>query len=756
MNTFTRSTSPKRNAMKPLAAAIICAVTTSGALAEGFAIEEVVVTAEKIERSLQETSIAITAYNEDSLENIGATGASDVGEYIPNVNLSPSMGGNKNIRMSIRGLGTAEPAMAVDPKVGIYLDGVYMARNSGAVLDVVDLSSMEVLRGPQGTLWGKNTTGGAINMTTVKPKGEFGFKQKLTMGEDGLFKSLTSVDTPTWGALSGKLTYAKKSYDGWATNISSDAETDLGSDDTDAARLALRFTPTDDLTIDYSYDYSSSQSVAAPNQVGTVSPELFGADSTVGTTIDLRAAEPFGIYVGNVYEQMAAEISNGRRDQFDLDGAGVESVRISGHNLTAAWDTDNFTLKSITGFRKYDQSNSGLDLDSGAYEVLDGSDTVIVPIFHTSGEKNQHQFSQEFQILGSAFDDRLNYVSGLYYFTETGEENVPWEFNIYSAASYAGGTLLRDMGDFYKIESSSKAAFTQLAYDWTERFTLTLGMRYSTDEKELTLFETNPSLDQNYKSKKDWSKFTTSLTASFQLTDDVHLYAKRAEGYASGVYNPGTIDAAARNAGAALTPLNPEDITSYEIGMKSMWWDNRLLLNTAYFYNDNQNLQVTDLVDAVRVSSNSGSNTGEGFEIDGVLRLTESLTFNASYGEIEIDNKGREVAQTTPERSGSAGIEYVFPAMDVGELSARLDMTHTSASGFSSADPETRGASRTLYNGRIALDAIEAFDGEVRVALWGKNLTDEEYIVHGANFSFFRSYVWGAPRSVGVDLTYNY
>ncbi len=216
MIAMRRHTTLQGFALKPLPFLIAAAGAEAQApqRAVPSQLEEVVVTAEKRQTSLQDTPISISAYSSEALEQMGAHNAVDIGDYTPNTTITPSLGSVYNIRVAIRGLGTAEPSLAVDPKVGIYLDGAYIARNAGAVFDVVDLERVEILRGPQGALWGKNTTGGAINMVTAKPSGEFGGKVRLSSGNFGYQKALVSVDTPAVADVSAKLSYVKKMTDG--------------------------------------------------------------------------------------------------------------------------------------------------------------------------------------------------------------------------------------------------------------------------------------------------------------------------------------------------------------------------------------------------------------------------------------------------------------------------------------------------------------------------------------------------------------
>ena len=259
--------------------------TPLGALAQ---LEEVVVTAQKKEESLQDTPIAISAFTAENLEQIGALSAVDVGDHTPNAWITRSLGSNSNIRVSIRGIGTAEPSLAVDPKVGIYLDGAYIARNSGAVFDVVDLERIEVLRGPQGTLWGKNTTGGAMNLITKKPSGELSGKVEMTAGNDGLGRAFFTLDTPEAGGFAAKISYVKKVYDGWQSNVNPDSDPEPGSEDTDAFRLSANWDITDTFSAYYSYDRTESEAVS-PMLHFTFS---YGTPSSSAAIIDSDARAP--------------------------------------------------------------------------------------------------------------------------------------------------------------------------------------------------------------------------------------------------------------------------------------------------------------------------------------------------------------------------------------------------------------------------------------------------------------------------------
>ncbi|TNF35411.1 MAG: TonB-dependent receptor, partial [Gammaproteobacteria bacterium] len=520
--------------LSPLALAICLAVP-----AQAQVLEEVIVTAQKKSESLQDAPIAISAFTSERLEQMGTSTAADIGNFTPNAVIAPSFGSSNNIRATIRGVGTAEPSLAIDPKVGIYLDGVYIARNAGAIFDIVDLERVEVLRGPQGTLWGKNTTGGAVNLVTSKPAEEFGFKQQLSAGDFGYFKSVTTVDTGRHGDVSARVSYMRRETDGWATNYNPQSEKDLGSEDVEAVKFSVRWDVTDNFAIDYGYDQTNSSAVAMPVQVASVNS--FAAANPAINTIALRPfAAPAFYDVGNVFTQMAALANNhDRLDKFYMDGTLPEHVDIKGHNLTMTWNVGDVELRSISAYREYDSKGLGLDLDGGTYTGTLFNNPLYG--FQSSNVKSSQQASQEFQMLGELLDGDLDYVVGLYYFEEDGREDNPWIISFW-VPTFGPSNIqnIGTWGNWFEMESQSQAIYGQFTYDFTDRLALTVGMRYTEDEKSLVISQRDPGILFDQKDSEDWDKFTGAVTLAYALTDDINVYGKVSEGYSAGVYNPGS------------------------------------------------------------------------------------------------------------------------------------------------------------------------------------------------------------------------
>jgi iron complex outermembrane receptor protein len=306
------------------------------------------------------------------------------------------------------------------------------------------------------------------------------------------------------------------------------------------------------------------------------------------------------------------------------------------------------------------------------------------------------------------------------------------------------------------------AAFGQFKYYINDQWDVTLGLRYTEDEKEVTLLAEDPRLDGPHTASDDWSKFTTDLVIGYQVNEDISLYGKRAEGYNAGVFSIGALNHGDYTDFTVFdTPADPEETTSWELGMKSEWFENRLRFNVAVFYNDNENLQITEFVEGVRTIVNSGENTTKGLEIDFEALLTDSFSVSGSYGYVQTDlddpfNTGRDDGKQT----GAISLMYSH-ALSWGYLDARFDTTYTDAENFSSS-PYGNSESRTLMNARIGVSEIQLGNaGSLRAALWVRNIQDEEYKVYGADLGVnqglgYAGNSFGTPRSTGIDIIYQY
>ncbi|CAB1370667.1 putative TonB-dependent receptor [Denitratisoma oestradiolicum] len=674
-----------------------------------MALEEIIVTAEKREESLQKVPIAVSAISTRELENLRVANVMDMMNKVPSVNLVPFTGNRAAPNLFIRGMGGTDTQTTKDGATGIYVDGVLVGRGTGLAADVADLERVEVLRGPQGTLYGRNTSAGAINFITRKPEKDFSFEQQLTVGNYDLFASRTKVNVPLAENLYTRFSYMRSSNDGWVKNNNATLsnQADFNEDEKEAMKLAFRLLATDKLTVDYSLDSSKLD-------YGNLSYQIIQG-----------ATAPNG-------RQMSAPV---------VKGLPLSKANISGHNLTLSWDLGTAVLKSITAYRK---------LDSESYQNY-------ADIFTQLRLENQDQVSQEFQLVGDAFGKRVSYVAGLFYYKEESDELSTSTYN-------------PTLADAWSVKATSKSTALYGQATWKlpildDRLRLTLGVRETHDEREAvkTFIASNFSPSSNgtiVPGNKSFSKFNPSLTADYAFTDDISGYAKIATGYRAGGFN---VRSTPSGFGQGF---NQENVRAYELGVKSDLLDKRLRLNVATFVNRYSDLQV----DQVRTppiftdTLNAGKAEVKGVEVEVTALLAQGLTANVFYSYLDgkyksyLDN-GVELADSkhmpfTPKNQGGAGLQYASGMTPYGKLIVNLDYKWQDE-WYSGPNANTLTDGYGVWNARVQLANIRAAQGTVRVALWSKNLTDRQYRIATTNLGLL-SAQYGEPRMTGLDLIYEY
>lgn len=720
----------RRKAFTLLGAAISPLLAQSAAAEAGYALDEVTVTAQKREDSLQDTPISLVAYDEAALEKLGISSLDGIAQTVPNLDMRQTTNGSAGARIFIRGVGVNDHVVTLDGAVGVYLDGVYIARNTGLAFEITDLERIEVLRGPQGSLWGRNTSGGAINLISKKPSGELQFKQVVDIGNYGYARSNTQLDLPRFGDFSVKLSGLYQRKDGWVENRGNGV--DFGEAKSSAARIAVRWQPADNFTADYAFDYAHSK---------------YGSGYYQPTT-------PFY----PVFSQIA--YSSSRQDKaYPTHRYENSAFTIDGHTLTLEWNaSEHTTVKSITAYRDMRQGNY---TDSGAnpYVRLFSNDPYNV---------NQDQFSQEFQLLGDLLDNSLVYAAGIYYFEESAHDfgkdyvAVPVEFLVSD----------RDLN----VKNSASAVFGSAT--WTPQFLdkrlhLTGGFRQSTDHREIDMSDSVA----NFAAKADhgWRNFSPSFTVAYDLDDTSNVYLKYAEGYRTGGYN-----GRAASAQKAITPVGEETLVSYELGYKSEWLERRLRLNAAVFNSDYKDIQLTlmDSTPGAPATATNYVNAGEarmrGLEVELTAALAEGLTLRASFARLLSEFKevidpvsGLDVADEfllvgAPDRTYNVDLEYNLPAFAWGQPSADINYSWKGESEIASVkrDAGEPMESYGIWNARLALRDIPVSGrGKLAVALWVKNLTDKEYQTDGFELvrtAGTRLATFGEPRTFGLEFTYNF
>ncbi len=740
--------------------------------AQGAVLEEVVVTAQKREESLQETPIAITAFNEETLQDLRIHDLKGLGDLVPNVRVLALNSTQVSAAVTVRGMASAEPSLAQDPKVGFYLDGVYLSKNTGSVFDVVDLERVEVLRGPQGTLYGKNTTGGAINLISKKPSGELGFRQQFTGGDRGRFRSATTLDLPAYGGLSTKLGYVVTQHDGFIENTHPNGPSSIGSVDNEAWRLALRWQPSETFMADLSYQFADTRAVPPAGQL----TDVVLAYTRVPVITSLAPFEVVPASQNPFREAIAAgAVSSERLGRLDLDNQGYEEYEIQDAALHLSWQLDDLEVRSITGYHDLDGGLIGNDQDGGAWTVPFGHFALA----ENGGNLKSHtSWSQEFQLLGSSTDGNWDYVSGLYYFDEEAEElHNRWDLLIFLPGGvfpgFDEGVLVDQnallgpppagLGEEYSVDNTSWAVYAQVT--WTppiaeERLGLTLGLRYTEDKKTATILDATP----NWRQTESWSNFNPTGTVTYRFSDSINGYAKIATGY-----NAGSHPVRAGSSEAFALTADEETLINYEIGLKSELMERRLRLNVAAFLYDYQDLQVNDFIAGSTVLRNAGEATIQGLEVEAALQVTERLVVGLDYGYLdfeydEFEVAGENIADATrapfaPENTAHAWAAWTFPLGDAGELRARLDASYTDEYVFSPILFERGTAEdRTIVDARVSWSGIPAAGGAISVAVWGKNITNEAYREFGTDFGAlgFTTNVYGSLATWGVDVIYDY
>lgn len=719
-------------------------------------LNEIVVTAQKRSESLQRTALSISAANAETIEDRAISTAADLGAIAPNLTTTQGPSASSHVIVHIRGIGESEPILTADAPVSVYVDGVVLGRASGSLFDVVDLERIEVLRGPQGTLYGRNTTGGAVNLIVKKSADEMGGYFFGSVGNFGLLQGRVSLDTGFIAdtGLKAKFTYLHKQRDGYVDDLNAPDSRDPGALNVEAFRIALSYDRSGPFRADYSFDYGVNDSTAPQNQLAAMRPNqlaYFSRSPLVGGTG----------FIGPSLQRVGTVRSEGT---FIFD-------RNQAHALTLELDLGSDTLlRSITGYRSWQSRTLNTDLDGNAGLrglVVSPAPPGIKPITLFGADKiaRQHQWSQELNLIGS-IGDRLNYVLGGFYFSERARETNPQSFTFVTSIPGLGlaGVNLSSLLA-YRTRNESAAIFGQATYKITDRLSFTGGLRYTRDEKEL-----RQSAPLVRVLKRESRKLNFAATMQYQATDDLMVFGRVATGYKAGGFNARSV-----NEG-----YDPESVTNYEVGAKSEWFDRRLRLNWTLFYATLKDKQLSQFVagsgGAASVTVNAGSADFKGIELEFEAVPFEKLQLSGSFGYVDGDFKTFEVLDPATNQiidvsdearfSYSAkttyrlGAQYSFGDLFGGSLSARLDYSYRSkihfnvVPRFAPFDEQIASGSVGLLDGRVMLTDLSIGPNKGQIALWGKNLTNRKYRVSGIDFGSlgFATNTYSLPRTYGIDL----
>jgi iron complex outermembrane recepter protein len=691
----------------------------SGAHSDG--LQDIVVTAQRRSENLQKTPISIAALTPAALENKGIHDITDLRAVVPSLQVTPHPNSAVTARVFIRGVGNNDDQITADPSVAVYLDGVYVARSQGLAGDLADIERIEVLRGPQGSLYGRNATGGAINYISKAPElGAFEGNQSFTYGNLGQFRSRTRVNVPIGDTLAVEFGYLHAQKDGFVKNLGTGVKR-WGDQRRDAYRGAIHWQPNASLDLRYTYDRSD-----------------------IGDTPAFAAAVP-------LYPVKAKRPSAGSPFVRDLLR---NDVTAQGHNLTATWDAANeLTLKSITGYRKL-HNFSNQNSFAGVLGPF--------PITLSKFDQKQNQFTQEVQAIGKLMDGRLEYVLGGYYFDESADS--------FDTTSVRGRAPIDRT---VSIRNKAYAVYGQatLRPAVVDGLYLTGGLRWSRDERHATRQETaRPAsapaiVGPQATGDRNFSNVSPSFVVGYEVSDAINVYAKYARGYKTGGYNVRSTTVQRFNEG-----YGPETLNSYEIGIKSSLLDNRLRANLALFRSDYKDIQVNVQVDPLNPAATDVFNAGKarikGAEFDLTARPTQALTVGFNYAYLDakylqiLNQSGADITRRytyveAPKHTISTNIEYVFPETSIGRPSIYVDYYMQSKKRTSSADPRYVVGDYGLLNARVSLSDIPVGIGSLKLSAFGKNLTNTNYYIahyQGA----VPAAIFGEPRTYGLELSLNF
>ncbi len=721
-------------AFSAIAVPAIAQDTAAPVVAADEATDEIVVTARRRAENLQDVPIAVTAYSGEALENQGALDITDVGDTTPNVTLEVSRGTNSTLSAFIRGVGQQDPVAGFEQGVGIYLDDVYLNRPQAAVLDIYDVERIEVLRGPQGTLYGRNTIGGAVKYVTKRLSDS---PELRLRGIAGTYKQLDGIVSGSVPVGDGLLrvggSLARLTRDGFGDNLTTGEEN--YNRDVWAARLSAEINNDDDVFVRIAADYTHDQSNARGGH--RLIPSLFTNAPVLGDVFDTRG------------------------------GLTVPPQDVEGYGFSANGEfemTEALTFRTITAWRK-DDSSTPIDFDA-----------LVTPDLDVAGLYNNRQFSQELQLLVDS--GPLNLLVGGYFLDAKAE--TPFDVRLFSTV--AGLSAFTNA----VVNTETFAVFADATFEINEQFGVSVGGRYTWDERQASILRQNylgggstlfggagtpfgaPST--NFSGKNQFDKFTPRASLTFKPNDDNTIYASYSKGFKGGGFDPRGVGANApdlngngtreANEVAAFLSFSPETVDSYEVGYKARLLD-RINVAVAAFRADYQDVQIPGsagcTVGGIQtfcgVVTNAGKARFQGFEFEGNTRLGEdmmaegdALTLAASLGYIDAEFREyitniagvgpvdvadfREV-QNTPKWTASGTLGYERPVGN-GELSASTTLSYRSKTyQFEIPNPFIDQKSYALLDASLV---YRADGGRWSVGLHGKNILDKEYKTSGYTF----------------------
>ncbi|WP_313253831.1 TonB-dependent receptor [Stenotrophomonas sp.] len=693
-------------------------------------LDTIMVTARKREETLQEVPVAVTAFTSEALDKLNVQDIGDLDAQVPNLTIYAARGASSTVTAYIRGVGQSDPTWGADPGVGIYLDDVYIARPQGALLDVFDVSRIEVLRGPQGTLYGKNTIGGAIKyVSRGLPTTTEGFAQ-VTVGNYNQRDAKAAIGGPLGGpdsGLRGRIAVASMNRDGFGENTYNGQP--VSDKQVNAARLNLGAYAGDDFDVQFALDWIDDQSGMRGSKMLARNP-FTPAYPPMDDRYDIRSGMP-----------------------------NVNSVETKGASATVNWrPNEDWALKYVVAKRESD-SHSNIDFD-----------TTPVKLADVGGFYEDNQVSNELQ---ANYDGggRVRGVVGLYQFS--GEAGGQIRNNFFNL----------QFGDTRgKVLTDSVALYADWTFDLTSRLKLDVGARYTDEDKRaivLNRFYADATFTRPIAVAADFDKTTNfknispKVSLDYQITPDIMVYGLATRGFKSGGYN---IRANAVAVPRSAEPFDDETVDSYEIGSKMAFLDQRLFLNLSAFHNKYKDIQLSVFTgidtngDGVNDAffgdfTNAGKGTVNGLEVEYQYLPTQNwlITGNLAWLDTKYDeymDRGVNVADqmkftNAPEFSGAVNVEYRTDLANGGNLSARVGYSYQSEVWpTTDLSPVIRQDGYGLVNAGVIWKLNDAWT----FSLQGTNLADKEYRTTGYNIPAVGTLIgfYGPPRQYSLSVRYDF
>lgn len=709
-------------------------------------IADIVVTAERRETRLQSTPIAITAITADGLRSQGVAVINDLAATVPNLTSTTGPQGSADANFFIRGVGQFDFIVTNDPGVGVYVDGVYIGRTVGAMLDSGDIARVEVLRGPQGTLFGRNTLGGAISVTSKAPDpSDFHFEGRATYGSRDRAEVDGGVNVPLGGDNALRVYGFYRRQDGFAKRAYDDVR--FGATDRHGVKAALRLEPVSNVRIDIAADYSLDRSNPAPSVLRAIAPAPFFPAAAAN---DIQNP-------GNFYQVFGSNSPRSRN-------------RVWGTSGTIAVDIGEATLKSITAYRELDGFSTS-DPDGTRYRLYD-----------QDVDTQQSQFSEELQLAGTLFDKRLDYVLGGYFFRERAVQTLGLCFAPISNSTGVTGGPCNTWTQANNQLTKSYALFGQARYKLIDSFSVTLGGRYTWDNKDIVsnqFFDFRPDavgpgavfgfglpavllgqrivvpIVTNLPASRNFRQFTPKVGVEYQHGNTL-LFASYTKGFRSGGFNGRLIAPQ-----TTVPSYNADTNDAYEAGFKTDLLDRKLRVNGTGFYQKYKGIQQTISDPAVQFRvANAGDAELYGFELEVTAVPVPRLTINGALGytHSKFVNVPASVGPIngnklpfSPEWTLALGAEYKVGLSDLGSLTPRVDYRYQARTYFTAFNlPFEQQAGYGLLGVRLTFaDRTDRYS----LSVYAQNLTDEKYYTFGQNALTSQGVAYtylGRPREFGV------